>query len=101
MRFLDKLRALVSPQTRSTRLDVAVRCSRCGEIVRTQIDLYHDLSVRDGEGTRYYWRKALVGSGENRCFQRMIVEYELDAGRTVIERRAEGGSFVDQQGQGE
>jgi hypothetical protein len=101
MRFLDKLRTLVSPQTRSIRLDVTVRCGRCGEVVRTQINLHHDLSVRYGEGTRYYWRKGLVGSGGNRCFQRITVEYDFDADRTVIGRRVDGGSFVDQQGQGE
>lgn len=99
MRFLDKLRALFSPQPGSSRLDVAVRCNRCGEVVRTQIDLHSDLSVRHGQGsTHCYWRKGLVGSGQNRCFRQIIVEYTFDADRRVIERRAEGGSFVDQEG---
>jgi len=99
MRFLDKLRALFSPQSGSSRLDVAVRCNRCGEVVRTQVDLHNDLSVQYGQGgTYYYWRKGLVGSGQNRCFQQTIVEYTLDADRRVIERRADGGSFVDQEG---
>jgi hypothetical protein len=96
MRFLDKLRAHFSPQRGSSRLDVAVRCNRCGEVVRTQIDLHNDLSVQYGQGsTRHYWRKGLAGSGQNRCFQQIIVEYSFDADRRVIERRAEGGSFVD------
>jgi hypothetical protein len=98
MRFLDKLRALISPQPRTARLQVAVRCSRCGEVVRTQIDLHHDLSVDYGEaGTRYYCRKELVGSGANRCFQRIAVVYVFGADRNVIDRQVDGGSFVDQQ----
>jgi hypothetical protein len=102
MRFLDKLKALFSPQSRHDRLQVAVRCSRCGQVVRTQIDLSHDLSVEYGEGAmRFVWRKELVGSGENRCFQRMQVEYRLDADRKVIDRYVQGGSFVDRQAQGE
>ncbi|HUT20278.1 MAG TPA: hypothetical protein VM366_14070 [Anaerolineae bacterium] len=60
MRFLDKLRALFSPQSGSSRLDVAVRCNRCGEVVRTQVDLHNDLSVQYGQGgTYYYWRRDL------------------------------------------
>lgn len=102
MRFLDKLKALFSPQPRSNHLQVAVRCRRCGGVVRTQIDLNHDLSVEYGENGMYYrWRKELVGSGQNRCFQRIAVEYSFDGDRNVTDRRVDGGSFVDQQGQGE
>lgn len=62
----------------------------------------HDLSMEYGEaGMYYYWRKRLVGSGEDRCFRRIAVEYTFDADRNVIDRRVDGGSFVDQQGQGE
>jgi len=75
MRFLDKLRALFPPQPGSSRLDVAVRCNRCGEVARTQIDLHSNLSVRYGQGsTHYYWRKGLVGSAQNTCSQQIIVE---------------------------
>jgi hypothetical protein len=99
MRFLDKLRALFSPRPRTSRLQVVVCCSRCGNVVRTQIDLDHDLSVEYDEGGMYYrWRKELVGSGENRCFQRIAVEYSFDADRNLTDRRVDGGSFVDQQG---
>lgn len=102
MRLLDKLKALLSPQPRATRLQVAVQCSRCGEVVQTQIDLYHDLSVEyDQDGARYTWRKELVGSGDKRCFQRIAVECTFDAGRNLIDRRVDGGSFVDQWRQGE
>jgi len=49
----------------------------------------------DGDLQTYFCRKGLVGSGETRCFQQVIVEYTFDAQRTVIERRAEGGRFVE------
>jgi hypothetical protein len=102
MRFLEKLKALFSPQPRASRLQVLVRCSRCDEVVRTQIDLRYDLSVDYAAGgLRYRWRKELVGSGKNRCFQRIAVEYTFDADRKVIDRRVDGGTFVGEQEQGE
>jgi hypothetical protein len=102
MRFLDRLRRFFSPQPNLPRLDVLVRCNRCGEIIRTQIDLRNDLSVRyEGASTGYYYRKGLVGSGRNRCFQRIVVEYAFDAEKNAIDRSVEGGSFVLQEGQGQ
>lgn len=98
MRFLEKLRPLFSPQPSSSRLDVAVRCSRCGEVIHAQIDTRNDLSAQYGQdGPRYSCRKVLMGSGENRCFQQVVVDYTFDADRNVIDRRIEGGSFVDQE----
>jgi len=97
MRFMDKLKLLFSPQPSSSRFDVAVRCSRCGEVIHAQIDTRNDLSVQYGQDDpRYFCRKVLIGSGEDRCFQQIIVEYTFDADRNVIDRRIEGGSFVDQ-----
>jgi hypothetical protein len=99
MRFLDKLKPLFSPQPSSFRLDVAVRCSRCGEVIRAQIDTRNDVSVQYGQDDpQYFCRKVLMGSGERRCFQQITVEYTFDADRTVIDRRIEGGAFVDQEG---
>jgi hypothetical protein len=98
MRFLDKLRPLFSPQPGSTRLGVAVRCNRCGEVIHAQIDTHNDLSTQYGQdGPRYFCRKVLMGSGRNRCFQQIVVEYTSDADRSVIDRRIEGGSFLDQE----
>jgi hypothetical protein len=51
-----------SPQDRS--LWIAVQCDRCGEIIRTRVDLNNDLSAEYGDGgteTAYYSRKVLVG----------------------------------------
>lgn len=98
MGFLSKLRQLLSPTPSAPLMDVVVRCRRCKEIIHGQINLHNDLSVQyDGDATQYYCRKGLVGTGENRCFQEVIVEYTFDADRNVIERRAEGGEFVDEE----
>lgn len=102
MCFLDKLRLPFSPQPGSSRLGVAVHCNRCGEVVPTQIDLHNDLSVQYGRGSKHhFWRKGLMGSGQSRCFQQIIVEHTFDADRRVIERRADDGSTVDQEDEGE
>ena len=77
-------------------MDVAVRCDRCGEVIHGQINLNNDLSVQyDGDDQFYFCRKGLVGSGETRCFQEVIIEYTFDARRNVIDRRVEGGHFWD------
>jgi hypothetical protein len=98
MGLLDKLKQLFTPRSDAALLEVVVRCNRCQEIIKGQVHLANDLSIQyDGDDTYYYCRKGLVGSGENRCFQEVIVEYTFDANRNVIERRIEGGQFVDQE----
>jgi hypothetical protein len=80
----------------SPMLDFYVRCDQCGEVIHGQINLHNDLSVRyDGDNAYYFCRKGLVGSGETRCFQQVTVEYTFDGRRQVIERRVEGGRFVE------
>ena len=99
MGFLDKLKKIFSGGTGggAPLLDIAVRCDRCGEIIHGQINLNNDLSVQyEGDDTFYYCRKGLVGGSGSRCFQEVVVEYTFDARRTVIERRIEGGQFVDE-----
>jgi hypothetical protein len=77
-------------------LDYYVRCDRCGEVIHGQINLSNDLSVQyEGDDQFYFCRKGLVGGGETRCFQQVIVEYTFDARRQVIDRRVEGGRFVE------
>ena len=80
----------------SSMLDFYVRCNNCGQVIHGRINLSNDLSVRyEGDDQFYFCRKGLVGSGETRCFQQVIVEYTFDARRQVIDRRAEGGRFVE------
>jgi hypothetical protein len=98
MGFLKKLKqALFAPPSAPT-LEVVVRCNRCREVIHGQINLHNDLSVEyDGDTTQYHCRKGLLGTGENRCFQQVVVEYTFDANRNVIDRRIEGGQFVEQE----
>jgi hypothetical protein len=98
MSFLDKIKKLFSGGGggSSPMLDIAVRCDRCGEIIHGQINLSNDLSVRyEGDDQLYYVRKGLVGGGETRCFQEVVVEYTFDGQRNVIDRQVTGGRFVD------
>jgi len=89
-------------QRQTPILDFAVRCDSCGEVIHGQINLHNDLSVQyEGDDQFYFCRKGLVGSGETRCFRQVIVEYTFDARRQVIERRVEGGCFVDPSSSGE
>jgi len=97
MGFLRKLKQLFTAAPQSPLLEVVVRCNRCKEIIHGQIHLHHDLSVQyDGDAAHYFCRKGLVGSGENRCFQQVVIEYTFDGSRDVIDRRIEGGQFVDE-----
>jgi hypothetical protein len=97
MGFLDKLKKIFAGGTASPPLlEVVVRCDQCGEIIRSQINLHNDLSLQDDDsGPTYYCRKGLMGSGSTRCFQEVVVEYTFDANRRMIDRRIEGGRFVD------
>jgi hypothetical protein len=98
MSFLDNIKKLFSGGGGgdSPMLDIAVRCDRCGEIIHGQINLRNDLSVRyEGDDQFYYVRKGLVGGGETRCFQEVVVEYTFDGQRNVIDRQVTGGRFVD------
>jgi putative IMPACT (imprinted ancient) family translation regulator len=71
----------------------SVKCSRCGEIIESRVDLNNDLSVEyeDG-GDVYYARKVLMG--ENKCFQRMEVELRFTSNRELLERHVTGGEFI-------
>jgi uncharacterized protein YuzE len=73
-----------------------VKCGRCGEIIRTRVDLNNDLSIdygQDGEVAGYYCRKVLVG--EQRCFQSIEATLKFDANRKLVDRQVSGGEFVE------
>ncbi|HLO15020.1 MAG TPA: hypothetical protein VK206_09325 [Anaerolineales bacterium] len=69
-----------------------VKCNRCGEIIEGRVDLDNDLSLND-EGNGYLVRKGLIGN--NRCFQQIEVEMTFTSERQLIEKQAQGGTFVD------
>jgi hypothetical protein len=73
---------------------VSVCCNRCGEVIRSRIDLRNDLSVEYQDGaTTYFCRKILMGEG--RCFQRIEVELTFDANHRLVNREISGGRYVD------
>jgi hypothetical protein len=85
MSFWNKIRQALSPpnQSEQNAYWVSVRCKRCGEVIRTRINLNNDLSAEyDGEGTSYVCRKILMG--EKRCFQQIEVMLKFDANRTIL-----------------
>jgi hypothetical protein len=80
---------------------IEVKCDRCGEIVRTRINLYNDLSLvyADEEGASgqagYICNKSLMGSGQ--CFQRIQVELRFNENRKLVEKQIQGGRFLEEQ----
>ena len=82
---------------------IQVRCSRCGEIIESRIDLKNDLSTYYGDADvsitsekepHYFCRKTLIG--KERCFQRIEVEMIFDQHRNIIDRQIVGGEFVSE-----
>ena len=98
MGFLQKLSKTFSGGSNETSpssfYDLEVRCRRCGEILTARINLANDLSM-DYESNTYHVRKLLVGTGTNRCFERVELELTFDAERQLLHREAIGGTFVD------
>jgi len=100
MSFLRKIASLISsPKEKNGDVYwLYVRCKRCGEPIRTRINLNNDLSANFGEGeteTTYFCRKVLMGEG--RCFQRVEVELTFDQNRNLIDRQISGGDFITEE----
>ena len=98
MSFLDKLKKLFNAR-RTPSFDershwVYVRCNRCGEIIPTRIDLLNDLT-RDYDTGKHRARKVVVGSGENRCFQRIELDLVFDHYKQLVEQQVVGGTIVE------
>ncbi|HEX6305006.1 MAG TPA: hypothetical protein VFZ76_12510 [Anaerolineales bacterium] len=99
MSFLKKISELFSSSRTSddTAYWLYVRCKRCGESIRTRVDLHNDLSANYGEGgeeTTYLCRKVLMG--QERCFQRIEVQLTFDQQRKLIDRQISGGDFISE-----
>lgn len=77
---------------------IYVECERCGEVIKSRVDLAHDLTPEYGPSDRpegYFTRKVLIGSGP--CFQQIEVELEYDRNKQLTSRDIQGGSFVSRQ----
>lgn len=96
MGFLDSLKSLFSGGGGSSdggengAYWLYVRCRRCGEMIKSRVDLRNDLSLRDEGG--YVVSKTLVGS--HLCFQRVEVTLTFDEQRQLVDREISGGEFV-------
>ena len=99
MSFLKKLASLFTfptPSSTGNFYTFTVQCLRCGEQIEGHVDLRNQLSAEYDGAERvasYFCRKVLMG--QQRCFQQIEVEFNLDANRKVIERKITGGKFVD------
>ena len=71
-------------------MDVYVKCDRCGEVIKTRIDLHNDLSLADGGG--YVVNKTLIGS--QLCFERIEVRLTFDERRQLVDREISRGEFI-------
>ena len=97
MDLLKKLATLfaVSAPT-SQAYSLSVQCNRCGEIIQAGVNLSTDLRVEYGEDekvTGYFCRKLLMG--KQRCFQPIQVTMTFDAHHKLVDRKIEGGKFVE------
>lgn len=92
MGFLDSMKSLFSggEERDDTGYWVYVRCRRCGEAIKTRIDLKNDLSRRDEGG--FGVSKTLVGN--QLCFERIEVRLTFDENRQLLEREIVRGDFI-------
>lgn len=95
MGFLDSLKSLFSGGGggENSAYWLYVRCRRCGEVIKSRVDLRNDLSMADGGG--YVVSKTLVGN--QLCFQRVEVTLSFDEQRQLVDREISGGEFVTEE----
>ena len=105
MGIFNKIAALFSgPKSRSSdAIWITAGCNRCGEQIRTRVNLFNDLSAQYGEGGEamtYFCRKQLIGEGMEgkHCFQRIEIELTFDSSYRLINREITGGTFIDPEG---
>lgn len=75
-----------------------VQCDHCGEIIKTRINLYNDLSIHYGKKAQsdtYFCRKVIVGT--QRCYRPIEVEMTFNHERKLMERQINGGKFVEDE----
>jgi hypothetical protein len=98
MSFLKKIASALSPQGAGDgdALWIYVRCDKCGEALKTRLDLRNDLSPDYSAGTTSYAaRKVIIGS--QRCFQPIEVKLAFDVQRRVSSQEISGGQFISRE----
>jgi hypothetical protein len=72
---------------------VYARCQRCGELLKSRVDLFNEPS-EDDDGS-WIVRKGLTGGGNNYCFQTVEVTLRFDPKKDrLIESEAAGGKVL-------
>jgi hypothetical protein len=100
MSFLRKIASALSPKgsDEGDVLWVYVRCGKCGETIKTRLDLRHDLTPNysaEGRVAGYVSRKVLIGS--QRCFEPIEVKLTFDPQRRLGSREIAGGQFISRE----
>jgi hypothetical protein len=97
MKLLKRLANLFSPTPSPVpEYWIFARCNRCGEVLKTRVNLNNDLSVEyEDKVASYFCRKILTG--ESRCFQRIEVELTFDPNRNLMNREIRGGQFISRE----
>ena len=94
MGFFDSLKSLFGGSSGGEQSDgvywIYVRCRRCGEVIKTRLDLFNNLSPNDEGG--YTASKTLVGN--RLCFERIEVTLTFDENRRLINRDISRGDFI-------
>ena len=95
MSFFDSLKALFGGSSSSSKQTnraywIYIRCRRCGEVIKTRLDLQNNLSQNDEGG--YSASKTLVGN--RLCFERIEVNLTFDENRRLINRDISHGDFI-------
>jgi hypothetical protein len=91
MGFLDSMKSLFSgSDADDSGYYIYVRCRRCGEVIKTRLDLHNDLSLADGGG--YVVNKTLIGN--QLCFERIEVRLTFDERRQLVDREISRGEFI-------
>ena len=94
MGFLDSLKSLFSGgNAGSEGYWIYVRCRRCGEVIRTRLDLRSSLSLADEGG--YVVNKTLMGN--QLCFQRIEVTLHFDESRRLVDKEIAHGEFISKE----
>jgi len=99
MKFIKKVSSFFTgsgERNGDRSLSISVRCGRCGEVIRTRVDLSNDLAAEFGEGEReaaYFCRKVLIG--KQGCYVPVEVLLKFDARRSLVEKQISGGKFLE------
>jgi len=95
MGFLDSMKSLLGGGggQDKTGYYVYVRCHRCGETIKSRINMRNDLSHLEEGG--FVVNKTLVGS--QRCFERIEVTLTFDDNRKPVDREIVRGEFINSE----